>query len=120
VIASALALVATLGGCTADDGEAVPTGAATTPGTATSSPATPAAPSAEAPATTPATTEVVPNAPCDPADGHPDCTDATGNEGDSFRYVVGYADCLEALGADQAYGLCTDLDGDGYAGYPDE
>jgi len=61
-----------------------------------------------------------PGDPCDPADGDPDCTDATSDE--TFRYVVGYADCVAewaAAGTDEAYGLCTDLDGDGTSGYAD-
>ena len=57
--------------------------------------------------------------PCDPADRSPDCTDATGIEGGGFRYVEGYADCVATFGAEEADGLCFDLDGDGVAGYPD-
>lgn len=60
-----------------------------------------------------------PGDPCDPADGSPDCTDATGAADGQFRYVEGYADCVATFGEEQAYGLCTDLDGDGIAGYPD-
>lgn len=67
---------------------------------------------------TPAPT-LAPGELCDPADGSPDCTDATGEVEGPFRYIVGYADCVEDFGPEHAYGLCTDLDGDGYAGYPD-
>jgi Ethanolamine utilization protein EutJ (predicted chaperonin) len=65
---------------------------------------------APAPAPTPG-----PGSPCNPADGNPDCTDASADG--SFRIVSGYADCIAAAGA--ASGICTDLDGDGQAGYPD-
>jgi hypothetical protein len=56
-----------------------------------------------------------PGSPCNPADGNPDCTDASGDG--SFRIVSGYADCIAAAG--ETSGICTDLDGDGQAGYPD-
>jgi len=86
-----------------------PTAAAPTPEPA------PAAPSSTtAPSPTPS-----PGDPCDPADGSLDCTDATGMEGGGFRYVEGYGDCVATFGAEEADGLCFDLDGDGVAGYPD-
>lgn len=66
----------------------------------------------------PASPEPTPGQPCEPG-SHPDCSDATGTENDSWRIISGYADCVEALGEDAAYGLCTDLDGDDQAGYPD-
>ncbi|KRD44373.1 hypothetical protein ASE38_09600 [Cellulomonas sp. Root930] len=61
-------------------------------------------------------TTPVPGEPCDPADGSPDCTDATSDG--LFRYVEGYADCVAQLPGEEQ-GMCTDLDGDGRAGYPD-
>ncbi|WP_315093997.1 hypothetical protein [uncultured Cellulomonas sp.] len=61
---------------------------------------------------------LVPGAPCDPADGSPDCTDATGAGDGRWVYLEGYADCVAQLPGEE-YGLCTDLDGDGRAGYPD-
>lgn len=73
--------------------------------------------STSTPATSPPTPALRPGDPCDPADGSPDCTDATADG--QFRYVEGYADCVATFGEEQAYGLCTDLDGDGIAGYPD-
>lgn len=58
-----------------------------------------------------------PNQPCEPG-SDPNSSDATGIEGDSYRYIEGYADCVEMLGEEEA-GLCTDLDGDVRWGYPD-
>lgn len=88
----------------------------------TSSPTTPAA--AGPSATT--GTESSPTVPAAPAPGqacepgsHPDCSDATGTDGDAWRIIAGYADCVAGFGADEAYGLCTDLDGDDHAGYTD-
>lgn len=76
----------------------------------------PASPPAE---TQTATPTLLPGEPCDPADGSPDCTDATGIEGGGYRYIEGYADCVATFGGEEAYGICFDLEGDGYAGYPD-
>ncbi|HKH03675.1 MAG TPA: Hsp70 family protein [Acidimicrobiales bacterium] len=72
----------------------------------------------ETPPTTPTPTETQPpgpGEPCDPDDGDPDCTTDSG-EGTS-RIVEGWNDCVVDTG--EAGGLCSDLDGDGYAGYPD-
>ncbi|WP_426593033.1 hypothetical protein ACPPVS_14950 [Cellulomonas sp. McL0617] len=118
---SAIALVA-LAACTADPS---PT-PAPAPTTAASTIPTEPAPTEPAPvASTPPptasepdpTTVLAPGDPCDPADGSPDCTDATVDA--TYRYIVGYADCVDALGAAEAHRGCTDLDGDGEAGYPD-
>lgn len=79
--------------------------AAATPGTAPSA--------AAAPADGP-----TPGQPCEPG-SHPDCSDATGTEGDPYRIIAGYADCVARFGPEHAYGLCTDLDGDDHAGYDD-
>lgn len=65
------------------------------------------------PTTVPA--ELAPGTPCEPG-SHPDCSNDTGTEGDPWRIIAGYADCVAALGPD---GGCTDLDGDDHAGYPD-
>jgi len=56
-----------------------------------------------------------PGDPCDPAAGDPDCTDNTVDG--SFRIVEGFAQCVADFDGDT--GICTDLDGDGYAMYPD-
>ncbi|KQY47231.1 hypothetical protein [Cellulomonas sp. Root137] len=80
--------------------------------TTTSTPATPSAP----PVSPSSSTTPVPGEPCDPADGSPDCTDATSDG--LFRYVEGYADCVAQLPGEE-HSMCTDLDGDGRAGYPD-
>ena len=51
---------------------------------------------------------------CSLEEGHPDCIDPDGDgEG---TYLIAGNDCI-ASAPDPA--LCTDLDGDGYAGYPD-
>jgi hypothetical protein len=92
---------------------------------ATGPTATPAATSASSPSAATGA-EPSPTGPADPAPGqacepgsHPDCSDATGIEGDSWRIIAGYADCVAGFGVDEAYGLCTDLDGDDRAGYAD-
>jgi hypothetical protein len=55
-----------------------------------------------------------PGDPCSLEEGSPDCIDPDGDgEG---TYLIGGADCM-ANAPDPA--LCTDLDGDGRAGYPD-
>jgi len=78
------------------------------PSPTTAPPPTPGVPTPAVPA---------PGQPCDPADGSPDCTDASVDG--TFRQITGYADCVKALGQDEAHGMCTDLDGDGKSGYPD-
>lgn len=51
---------------------------------------------------------------CSLEEGHPDCIDPDGDgEG---TYLIAGNDCM-ASAPDP--GLCEDLDGDGYAGYPD-
>jgi hypothetical protein len=115
-VAAAILLVGGVAGCTGSDDDALtpsPSGSVAVPTPATSTGASPADGTA-------------PDAPADPAPGtaceegsHPDCSDATGTEGDSFRIIAGYADCVAFHGADEAYGLCTDLDGDDRAGYAD-
>ena len=56
-----------------------------------------------------------PGDPCSLAAGIPDCIDPDG-DGDG-TYLIGGADCMAALA--ETPELCTDLDGDGQAGYPD-
>jgi len=126
--AVALLLVSALAGCGGGDptsgGAASPTAAsARTPGPdgATGGDDAPTATATATPTpdpSTPAAAEPTPGQPCEPG-SHPDCSDATGTEGDPYRIIAGYADCLALHGPDAAYGLCTDLDGDGQAGYPD-
>jgi hypothetical protein len=55
-----------------------------------------------------------PGDPCSLEEGSPDCIDPDG-DGEGV-YLLGGADCV-ASAPDVA--LCADLDGDGYAGYPD-
>ncbi|MEZ0449028.1 hypothetical protein [Cellulomonas sp. ICMP 17802] len=112
--AAALVLV----GCTQSPAGPDPARSATTSPSTTASATTDRGTTPTAPAPTPSTSPV-PGEPCDPADGSPDCTDATGADDGTFRYIEGYADCVADLGAAEAHGLCTDLDGDGRAGYPD-
>lgn len=117
------AVVLVLGACTAPPAPPEPS-ASPAPSTAPLPTSSAHAPTVTpVPAATPASTSPSPTPspgePCDPADGSPDCTDATGMEGGGFRYVEGYADCLATFGAEEADGLCFDLDGDGVAGYPD-
>ena len=55
-----------------------------------------------------------PGDPCSLEEGSPDCIDPDG-DGEGV-YLLGGADCV-AMYADASF--CADLDGDGYAGYPD-
>ncbi|WP_147793771.1 hypothetical protein [Cellulomonas sp. Y8] len=113
-----------VGGAASGDGTRGPTttAGATAPGddrggadpSVDAAPSTAASPDAgAAPADDP-----TPGQPCEPG-SHPDCSDATGTEGAPYRIIAGYADCLALHGPDEAYGLCTDLDGDDHAGYAD-
>ena len=92
--------------------------ATTTTTTTEPTPTTTLPPTTAAPTTTPPTSTAPasgPGDPCDPAGGDPDCTDQT-NDG-QYRIIEGFADCLAEFGGD--VGICLDLDGDGYATYPD-
>ncbi len=51
---------------------------------------------------------------CSPEEGSPDCIDPDGDG--TFTYLIAGNDCI-ASAPDPS--LCEDLDGDGYAGYPD-
>ena len=66
--------------------------------------------------TTPAPPSTVPpyGSPCE-AGSHPDCIDPDGDG--EHEYLRGGEDCMKAFPVDS--GLCSDLDGDGRAGYPD-
>ena len=115
VTAAALLLTA----CTPTPAPA-PTASPTTAPTASTSVTSVPTPSATPTADTssgPTPRTLLPGDSCDPADGSPDCTDATADS--EFRYIEGYAECVASFSTDESYGLCTDLDGDGYAGYPD-
>jgi cell division septation protein DedD len=78
----------------------------TTAAPTTSSPTTAAPPAPPAPS-------LVPGQPCAPGSS-PDCIDPEGDG--SFVYLLGGGECMASpIGGS----LCADLDGDGYAGYPD-
>ena len=112
LVVTSLLLVGSLTGCVAGSGDA-PAAAGTTPGQSA-----PASPGAATPPADPTSGEPAPGDPCEPG-SHRDCSNATGTEGDSWRIIAGYADCVEKFGEDEAGGLCTDLDGDDIAGYSD-
>ena len=69
-------------------------------------------------AATPTSTEpsngLKPGDPCSLEEGSPDCIDPEGDG--TGTYLIGGAACIAEL-PDPA--MCTDLDGDGKAGYPD-
>jgi hypothetical protein len=116
-LAVALAVVAVaVTGCGDDDdiGDAPATSLSTlAPVTTIVSTATTGA---EVPATTVAPPESpAPGAPCDLGGAQPDCIDPDGDgEG---TYLVGGDECMSDF--EDSPGLCSDLDGDGRAGYPD-
>lgn len=56
-----------------------------------------------------------PGEPCDLGSDR-DCVDPEGDG--QGTYLVGGGDCMDTFAPDST-GLCSDLDGDGYAGYPD-
>jgi hypothetical protein len=118
VAVAALALV----GCGDDEDAPETTTTTTTEATTTTSSTTTS--TTEAPTTSESTTTVPggggeagdlqPGDPCSLEEGVPDCIDPDGDgEG---TYLLDGAGCI-AGSPDPA--LCTDLDGDGYAGYPD-
>src|SRR5688572_30835895 len=93
--------------CDNDDDAAEPTTTTTAPSSTTqATTATTAGPTA---------TSVPPYGSACEAGSHPDCVDPDGDG--RYEYLQGGAECLEDFGADP--GLCSDLDGDGVAGYPD-
>ena len=85
---------------------AVPETTASTPPTTSSTTAAPTSTSAPIPTT-------VPGSPCVEGSSR-DCIDPFGDG--VFVYLIGGGDCIAAV-PDPA--ICADLDGDGYAGYPD-
>jgi hypothetical protein len=62
---------------------------------------------------TTATTQPPYGSACAPG-SHPDCIDPDGDG--RYEYLKNGADCMRTLGDS---GLCSDLDSDGVAGYPD-
>ena len=91
---------------TTDDAPSVPPSAASTPRMT--------APFTVPPSTSTTAPALVPGQPCTPGSS-PDCIDPLGDG--SYVYLLGGAACM----ADPIIGgpLCSDLDGDGNAGYPD-
>jgi hypothetical protein len=126
VVAAVLLLVGGVAGCAGSGGDAPapsPSGSVIAPAPDTPGPDTPAPDSSTGASPADGTApdplaDPAPGTPCEEG-SHPDCSDATGTEGDAFRIIAGYADCLALHGADEADGLCTDLDGDDRAGYAD-
>jgi hypothetical protein len=105
-----LVVILVLTGVACDDGGNDPAEPTTT---------TTAAPTSTTQATTATTagrtaTSVPPYGSACEAGSHPDCIDPDGDG--RYEYLQGGAQCLENLGDS---GLCSDLDGDGVAGYPD-
>lgn len=112
-VGTAVLVASALSGCGGADGEHAGSGGTPVPGASSSS--VPVATSSAEPS---AAAEPAPGDPCEEG-SHPDCTDATGTDGEPFRIVAGYADCVASFGQDEADGLCVDLDGDDHAGYAD-
>ena len=112
---SLLGVVATLAfvlvGASCDDGDSGGTVSTTTSTTAAPTSTTTAASSTTS-ATTP-TTQPPYGSAC--AKGsHPDCVDPDSDG--QYEYLKNGARCMNGMGDS---GLCSDLDGDGVAGYPD-
>jgi hypothetical protein len=123
VLASVLVVV--LGACSDDESSSPTTSAATAPAT-TSVPST-SAPTTAAPTTVtaPPSSTAAPSTTIayDPGEActlgtNPDCIDP--NEAGEGIYLIGGADCMSAARQnDSSTAICTDLDRDGRAGYPD-
>jgi hypothetical protein len=115
VPAGVLAVGLLVGGCGGDGGddEATTTSSSTSTST-TVAPTTSAAPTTAPPAPSTTTAALRPGDPCE-LGSDPDCIDPDGTG--TGTYLEGGADCLAAF--PESPGLCTDLDGDGVAGYPD-
>ena len=110
-LVAALALVLVGGACQGDDKS--DTDSSTTSSTAGgSTTSTTTAASSTSSATT-AVTQPPYGSACAPG-SHPDCIDPDGDGG--YEYLKNGERCMKELGDS---GLCSDLDGDGVAGYPD-
>ena len=107
-LAAVFALVVLGAACDDDTGGSEST--TTTSAAATSS--TTAASSSTSSATTPST--VMPYGSACNKGSHPDCIDPDGDG--KYEYLKNGERCMKELGES---GLCSDLDGDGVAGYPD-
>ncbi len=114
----ALAAALILGACNGDgggnDSAAESTTTSTTTSTTASTTTTPPTTAAPATTTRPTRPGMKYGQPCRKG-SHPDCIDPEGDG--SYTYLEGGADCKRNNKADAA--LCSDLDGDGEAGYPD-
>jgi hypothetical protein len=125
----AAVLVVALGACSDDESSSPTTSATTVPSTSAAPTTTPTttAPTTTAPttATTPSSSTAAPSTTIayDPGEActlgtNPDCIDP--NETGEGIYLIGGADCIAAARQnDSSTAICTDLDRDGRAGYPD-
>lgn len=104
-------LAVVLAGAACDDESSGGSESTTTTSTAATS-STTAASSSTSSATT-ATTVVPYGSACDKG-SHPDCIDPDGDG--RYEYLKNGERCMKEMGDS---GLCSDLDGDGVAGYPD-
>jgi hypothetical protein len=104
--AMAIVLVVSCGG---DDPGPEDTGSTTT---TTALASTTTATSSTTSTTATPTTRLPYGSACAPG-SHPDCIDPDGDG--RYEYLKDGAECMRTLGG----GLCSDLDGDGVAGYPD-
>lgn len=109
-VGCAVAIVLLAASCGDDSSSSDSTTSTSAPAPTTSDPTT-SEPTTTTIPTAPTVAALQPGDPCSPEEGLADCTDQSSDG--TYRYIVGYAQC-EAEG-----GLCVDLDGDGYAGYPD-
>lgn len=107
-VLTAAVLVMGVGSCSDDEPESTDNGSTTTNtavvSTTASSPTNP---------TPTATTGPPYGSACAPG-SHPDCVDPDGDG--QHEYLKGGAECMRNMGDT---GLCSDLDDDGVAGYPD-
>jgi hypothetical protein len=123
VIIAVLAFVLLSGGDDDEDpDDTTTTSSATTAPTTTSTTSTTTSTTTTTTTTAPPATTVAPTAnalapgdPCSPEEGSPDCIDPEGDG--SYTYLIGGAQCLAENPGGPA--ICSDLDGDGRAGYPD-
>ena len=108
---------------TASDAGSTTSGPTTTTAPPAAAPPITTPPITAAPAATP-TTATPTTATPGPAYGsscqlgsHPDCIDPDGDG--AGTYLRGGAACMDEMAPTLGPGICTDLDGDGRAGYPD-